>query len=67
MSLVKQRRADLSPILAVADETSNGSGLGRCAGLRTQAVLKSALTAARDQANGGLNPLRVTDIGRLFE
>ena len=40
---------------AVADESSNASGLGQCAGLPTHAALKSALTAARDQSNGGLN------------
>jgi len=44
-----------APVPALADELSNGSGLGQCAGLPTHAALKSALTAARDQSNGGLN------------
>jgi len=46
-----------TPVPAVADEleASNGSGASQCAGLPTHAALKSALTAARDQSNGGLN------------
>src|SRR5215472_17729296 len=35
-----------APVPALADELSNGSGLGQCAGLPTHAALKSALTAA---------------------
>jgi uncharacterized protein GlcG (DUF336 family) len=43
------------PAVADEDEASDGSAASRCAGLPTHAVLKSALTAARDQANGGFN------------
>jgi len=42
----------LAPATGFADE---GSGPGQCAGLPTHAALKGALTAARDQSNGGLN------------
>ncbi len=43
------------PAVAEEDEASDGSVASRCAGLPTHAALKSALTAARDQANGGFN------------
>jgi len=38
-----------------SDEASDGSAAGGCAGLPTHAALVSALTAARNQANGGFN------------
>jgi len=41
--------------VADEDEASDGSAASRCAGLPTHAALKGALTAARDQANGGFN------------
>jgi uncharacterized protein GlcG (DUF336 family) len=41
------------PAFADEDEASDGSSAGRCVGLPSHAALKSALTAARDQANGG--------------
>lgn len=37
------------------DDASDTSGAGGCAGLPTYAALKSSLTAARNQANGGFN------------
>jgi uncharacterized protein GlcG (DUF336 family) len=37
------------------DDTDGGSFAKQCAGLPSQATLKSALTAARHQANGGFN------------
>lgn len=43
------------PAVADEDEASDGSAASRCAGFPTHAVLKSALTAARDQASGGFN------------
>ncbi len=43
------------PAVADEDEASDGSAVSRCAGLPSHAALKSALTAARDQANGGFN------------
>ncbi len=47
--------ATAAPALADDDEASDGSAASRCAGLPTHAALKSALTAARDQPNGGFN------------
>jgi len=44
-----------APAPAVVDEPANGSGSGQCAGLPTHAALRSALTAARIESNGGLN------------
>src|ERR1700746_3441171 len=46
-----------TPVPAVADEdeASDGPAAGRCVGLPAHAALKSALTAARDQPNGGFN------------
>jgi uncharacterized protein GlcG (DUF336 family) len=43
------------PAFADDDDASDGSASSRCAGLPSHAALKSALTAARDQANGGFN------------
>jgi len=40
---------------AVPDAASDGLVASACAGLPTQAALKSALTAARHQSNGGFN------------
>jgi len=47
--------AAAAPAAADEDEASDGTAASRCAGLPTHAALKSALTAARDQANGGFN------------
>ncbi len=41
------------PALADEDEAGDGPAASRCAGLPAHGALKSALTAARDQANGG--------------
>src|ERR1700745_670347 len=43
------------PAVADEDEASDGPAAGRCVGLPAHAALKSALTAARDQPNGGFN------------
>jgi uncharacterized protein GlcG (DUF336 family) len=43
------------PAVADEDEASDGSAASRCAGLPTHGALKSSLTAARDQVNGGFN------------
>jgi uncharacterized protein GlcG (DUF336 family) len=43
------------PAVADENEASDGSAASQCAGLPTQGALKSALTAARDQPNGGFN------------
>src|SRR5262249_34953776 len=45
----------LTTVPGIADEVSNGLGLGQCAGLPTHAALTNALAAARNQSNGGLN------------
>lgn len=47
--------ASAFPALADEDEASDGPAASRCMGLPAHAALKSALTAARDQANGGFN------------
>ncbi len=47
--------ATAMPAAADDDEGSDGPGGGRCTGLPAHAALKSALAAARDQANGGFN------------